>query len=198
MTRIVLASSSPRRIGFLKLLGVPFRKAHPKVDERPLEGESPRAYVLRLARAKASAVSSRFPNDWVLGADTTVAMDGVVFGKPENPRDARRILRALSGRWHEVLTALAFVHRAQNHTLVAVSKTRVKFRDLSPSEIRWYVETSEASDKAGSYASQGKGGLFIERLSGSPSNVIGFPLETFALLAKRAGLSFDRALKLRR
>lgn len=190
MTRLVLASSSPRRVHFLKLLGIPFTRTHPEVDERLVEGESPRAYVRRLALAKAGVVAERFPRRWVLGADTTVVRDGVIYGKPRSAGDARRILRDLSGRWHHVETAMALVSRAADQALVEVSRTRVKFRPLTDEAIRWYVRTGEASDKAGAYASQGRGGIFIERIVGSPSNVVGFPLEAFVTLFERAGLRF--------
>jgi septum formation protein len=188
--RLVLASSSPRRIDMLKMLGLEFETAHPAADERPRRGETPLAHVRRLARLKARTVAQSHPKSWVLAADTVVAVDGALFGKPRDDREARRMIRKLSGRWHEVLTAMALICQSRGAEHLAVSHTRVRFRKLSEREIRWYVASGEPADKAGAYAIQGKGGLFVDRVVGSPSNVVGFPLETFARLQERAGISF--------
>lgn len=185
---LILASSSPRRIEALTRLGLRFETAHPSLDESPLRRETPLAHVRRLARAKARTVAASYPRSWVLAADTVVAVDGVIFGKPRDPREARRMLSRLSGRWHEVLTAMALVRESKRAEHLLVSRTRVRFRKLSEREIRWYVASGEPADKAGAYAIQGKGGLFIDRIVGSPSNVVGFPLETFARLLGQARL----------
>lgn len=187
---LVLASSSPRRIEMLKLLGLRFETAHPSVNESTLPRETALAHVRRLARLKARAVAAGHPESWVLAADTVVVVDGVIFGKPRDERDARRTLRKLSGRWHEVLTGMALVSEARRAEQVAVSRTRVRFRKLSEREIRWYVASGEPADKAGAYAIQGKGGLFVDRVVGSPSNVVGFPLDAFARLMKKAHIEF--------
>ena len=189
-TPLVLASSSPRRIAFLKQLGVRFRQAKPRVDETPFTGERPRPYVRRVAMEKARAVSSRRRSDWVLAGDTIVVLDGRILGKPKDDREARRMLRRLSGRTHEVLSALALVRDGDGRALSSVCRTRVELRTLEPSEIRWYVGTGEPADKAGAYAIQGKGGIFVKKIVGSASNVAGFPVETFYELMQRAGLRF--------
>jgi septum formation protein len=186
---LVLASSSPRRSEYLKRLGFDFRQANPEVDERPLGSETARRYVRRLALEKARAVATRFPLAWVIGADTTVVLDGLLLGKPRDCREARRMLRRLSGRWHRVVSALALLSPESGSELLESSTTRVLFRKMTPAEIRWYSETGEPVDKAGAYAIQGKGGLFVERVIGSPSNVVGFPVEAFYRLWRASGLS---------
>jgi nucleoside triphosphate pyrophosphatase len=185
---LVLASTSPRRVSFLKQLGVPFRQARPRVDETPLAGERPRSYVRRVALEKARAVSKRRRADWILAGDTIVVLDGTILGKPKDERQARGMLRRLSGRSHVVLSALALRHSSTGKELTRVSQTEVHLRQMKPSEIRWYVETGEPAGKAGAYAIQGKGGLFVRKIVGSASNVAGFPVETFYDLIQKAGL----------
>ncbi len=182
--RLVLASQSPRRRELLLQLGLApeVRPAH--ADESVLPGEAPRAYVLRVAREKARAV----PGEVVLGADTAVVLAGEVLGKPRDPADARRMLRALSGTRHEVITGVCVRVGAASVELDAVVSTEVVFTPLSEQAVDWYVSTGEPLDKAGAYAIQGAGGVFVAEVRGSVSNVVGLPLvETAALLA-RAGL----------
>jgi septum formation protein len=124
----------------------------------------------------------------VVAADTAVVIDGLILGKPRDTRDARRMLRKLSGRWHHVVSGIALVRYDRKVVLSRVSSTRVRFREMSAKEISWYVATGEPLDKAGAYAIQGKGGLFVERITGSPSNVVGFPLEAFQDLLLKAGI----------
>jgi septum formation protein len=185
MTPLVLASQSPRRREMLEALGIPFvvRPAH--VDETALSGEAPRSYVLRVARDKARAVEGAI----VLAADTAVVVRGEVLGKPADSDDARRMLVALSGSVHEVLTAVCVRHTAPVTELDAVVSTAVRFAPLSPAEIDWYVATGEPLDKAGAYAIQGAGGVFVLGVGGSVSNVIGLPLAETADLLRRAGLA---------
>jgi len=139
---------------------------------------------------KARAVSEKRPTEWVLAGDTIVVLDGRILGKPKDERHARRMLRNLSGRSHQVLSALALVHARKGQEHCRVSVTRVQLRKLTATEIGWYVGTGEPADKAGAYAIQGKGGIFVERIVGSASNVAGFPVETFYELMQKAGLSF--------
>ena len=186
--KLVLASSSPRRQAYLKDLGIPFRRVAPDVDETRRRGESPRAYVRRIALEKASVVSERYPSSWVVSADTTVVIDKTVLGKPRDAAHARKMLRQLSGRSHRVLSGIALVHRADAVVRSAVSSTRVFIRRLNDDEIRWYVGTGEPLDKAGAYGAQGKGGLLVARVEGSFSNVVGFPLEKFYELWRACGL----------
>lgn len=184
--RLVLASQSPRRRELLEQLGLAFEVRPAHADETVLPGEAPRAYVLRVAREKARAVAG----DLVLAADTAVVLGDEVLGKPEGPDDARRMLRALSGTRHAVLTGVC-VRRASGALAVeldAVVSTAVAFAPLSAEQIDWYVRTGEPLDKAGAYAIQGAGGAFVVSVEGSVSNVVGLPLvETVALL-REAGL----------
>lgn len=180
---LVLASSSPRRRELLQQIGVEFDVRVSPVDETPLPAEDPQAYVRRLAIIKAQAsvlVDDQRP---VLGADTTVVCDGQILGKPENLADAQRILGMLSGRRHQVLTAIALVHGQS--VLSEVVITDVLFRTISPAEIEQYWASGEPCDKAGAYGIQGKGAVFVSRIEGSYSAVVGLPLaETAALLTK--------------
>jgi septum formation protein len=186
---LILASSSPRRAAYLRELGFTFRRVVPDVDEKVRRGESPRRYVRRLAEAKAAAVSERHPRHWVIGADTTVVVAGRILGKPADESDARRMLKLLSGRSHQVVSAIALA-RFQDHVLRSrISTTRVFVRKLAPDEIRGYVETGEPMDKAGAYGIQGVGAFLVSRIEGSFSNVVGFPLEKFFELWNDAGLT---------
>ncbi|MGE0337692.1 MAG: nucleoside triphosphate pyrophosphatase [Gammaproteobacteria bacterium] len=181
MPALLLASRSPRRAEYLRLLGVDFEVIDVAVDETPHADEAPRDYVLRLARAKAAAGRARSGVACpVLAADTTVVCAGEILGKPADAADARRILGRLSGRWHTVLTAVALAADAARDCCV---ETAVLFRPLSPTEIDRYWASGEPADKAGAYGIQGLGGALVSRIDGSYSNVVGLPLaETVALL----------------
>lgn len=183
--RLVLASQSPRRRELLGQLGLALEVRPAHADESVAPGEPPRDYVLRVARDKARAV----PGELVLAADTAVVLGGEVLGKPEGEEDARRMLRALSGTDHEVLTAVVVRRTAPALELDAVVATRVRFAPLSAREIDWYVGTGEPLDKAGAYAIQGAGGAFVLAVEGSVSNVVGLPLAETAALLRRAGLA---------
>ena len=172
---IVLASGSPRRSELLSAAGFQFSVRVANIDETPTANELPSEYVARLSAEKAKAVAR--PGEIVLGADTTVVIDGEILGKPADRSDTRKMLVQLSGRWHEVMTGLSLVSPAEVRTAVAV--TRVKFAEMSAEEIEWYAASGEPDDKAGAYAIQGLGSRFIERIEGSYSNVVGLPLETF-------------------
>ncbi len=180
-TRIRLASASPRRSQLLRQIGVAHDVRPVNLDESRLGGELPRDYVLRLAREKALAAVASGDGIPVLGADTTVAMGEEIFGKPRDEADGVRMLAALSGRSHEVLTAVALACDGRLET--AISETRVTFRTISEAECRSYWASGEPADKAGAYAIQGFGAVFIARLEGSYSGVMGLPLcETATLL----------------
>jgi septum formation protein len=180
--RLVLASGSPRRRELLGFLGLPFDAVAPDVDESLLAGEAPETYVARLARTKAVAVGG----DVVLAADTTVVLDGEIFAKPTDGRDAARMLRALSGATHEVLTGVA-VHRG-SALVTHVERTFVTFVAMSDADVAWYVGTGEPLDKAGAYAVQGAGGRFVARVDGSPSNVVGLPLHALEPMLRHVGV----------
>ena len=183
---IVLASASPRRRELLEQLGLEFVVAAPDIDETPLAGEQPVAYVRRLAIAKAVAVVA--PVDaLVIAADTTVDLGGDILGKPVDGADAAAMLRRLSARTHRVHTGVAL--RLGDRVVDDVITSLVTFTPLTESSIEWYVTTGEPLDKAGAYAVQGAGGVFVQRVRGSLSNVIGLPLHTVARLANELGVA---------
>ncbi len=182
--RLVLASASPRRAELLRAAGFTF-DIHPvDLDERLLPGESPEAYVRRLATAKASEVVRRISGSVVIGADTTVVVDEHILGKPDDDRQAAEMLQMLSGRSHDVLTGVAVARGTAQ--LAVVECTRVHFLQLSPAEIAWYVGSGEPRDKAGAYAVQGLASRFIDRIEGSYSNVVGLPIASVYQLLRRA------------
>ena len=182
---IVLASASPRRRELLAGLGLRFTVRPADVDETPRDGEEPGAYVLRLAQEKAAVVAR--DGEIVLAADTTVVVDGEILGKPVDEEDARRMLRRLSGREHEVLTGLALCE-AGGRDASAVERSRVRMAALSEHEIAWYAATGEPLDKAGAYAIQGLGSLFVEAVAGNYSNVVGLPIPAVYRLFDRLGV----------
>ena len=176
MQRIVLGSASPRRAELLRAAGIEFDVVHADVDESVHRGESPDAYVRRVADAKARAVADRERQRLVLAADTTVVVDGEMLGKPVNDTDAKRMLCLLSGRTHDVLTAVAVIRAGMGEPLVEVERTEVEFAPLTEFEMDWYVATGEPRDKAGAYAIQGYASRFVTRIDGSYSNVVGLPV----------------------
>lgn len=183
--RLILASASPRRCELLTQIGIKFHQRVADIDEIPAQGEAAEAYVRRMALEKARAVRKFDGVDLpVLGADTAVVVDGVPLGKPQDFADARHMLKQLSGRKHEVLSAVALVGTAE---AVAVNRSKVWFRKLGETELEAYWETGEPRDKAGSYAIQGFAAIFIERLDGSYSGVMGLPLYETARLLQDSG-----------
>jgi len=170
---LVLASQSPRRSEILRQAGIPFCVRVAPVDETPLAGEKPDDYVRRLAESKALAVDAA-PDETVLGADTTVVVDGEMLGKPENAADAHRMLAMLSGRRHEVMTGICI--RRGPSVIGDRAVTAVWFASMSESEIEEYVASGEPMDKAGAYAIQGLASKFIERIDGCYFNVVGLPV----------------------
>ena len=173
----MLASGSPRRRELLARLGVRFTIHSPDIDERPQPDEDPVAYVERLARLKARVVSTmwaRKPDQIVLAADTTVALGGRIYGKPENRAEAEEILAALAGKRHEVLTAVAL--KNQDWIEVALSTSEVQLKALSRDDIAQYVASGEGDDKAGAYGIQGRAARFVVEIRGSYSGIMGLPL----------------------
>jgi septum formation protein len=192
---LILASASPRRADLLRAAGFEFEIYGAEVDEEVRPDESPSAYVLRLASEKAAAgqamaaqaakaaIKSRTPGELiVLGADTTVVVEGAILGKPENDEEAAAMLRQLSGRRHEVLTGVSV--RAGAHEAGRVERTAVHFAALTEEDISWYVRSGEGRDKAGGYAIQGLASRFIPRIEGSYSNVVGLPVATVTELLR--------------
>jgi nucleoside triphosphate pyrophosphatase len=195
---VYLASRSPRRRELLSQIGVRYNlilfrsrpEAQEEVNEEALAGETPQAYVDRLARQKAEAgwrrmAQRNLPQAPVLAADTTVALDGKILGKPTDRNHAAELLAALSGRRHEVLTAVALQYGNTLESMLSVSE--VAFKTLTPEEIRQYVATGECDDKAGAYAIQGRAARFIAELRGSYSGVMGLPLYETGQLLERLG-----------
>jgi len=176
--RLVLASASPRRAELLRAAGIEFDTVAVDIDERVLPGETPEACVARLARAKASAVALRLTASQaatpILGADTVVAVDGEILGKPKDEVDATRMLSLLAGRAHQVATGVCILKEGREASGVAL--TTVYFARMSTKEIAFYVQTGEGRDKAGAYAVQGLASRYVERIDGSYSNVVGLPV----------------------
>ena len=176
--RMILASASPRRRELLEMLGVEHLEILPaRGEEKAHPEQAPGELVRELSRCKAEEVYRRSgagPEDAVIAADTVVALDGAVLGKPKDPEDAKRMLRALSGRTHAVFTGVTVLRGGR--CLSRSEETAVRFRPLTEGEIERYVATGEPLDKAGAYGAQGKGSLFVERLEGDFFNVMGLPL----------------------
>lgn len=183
MRSLYLASGSPRRRELLTLLGVPFEIILTHTEEQRQEGETAENYVRRLAQDKARTGVSLVPQDWpVLGADTIVVLNGQILEKPHDEQHAAQMLAALSGKQHQVMTAVAIADRQD--VLCQLVVTDVTFRMLSQQDIRDYIATGEPMDKAGAYGIQGKGGCFVRTITGSYHAVMGLPLvETHELLS---------------
>jgi septum formation protein len=182
----ILASASPRRRQWLEALQIPYEICRPEADESPLPGEEPSEMVLRLARLKAEVVARCNPGRWVIAADTTVAVDHHVLGKPEDEADAVRMVQLIQGRSHQVHTGLCLMRDEEVHTLVDTAE--VFMRPISKIQAWWYASTDEPMDKAGAYAAQGMAALFIDHIDGSFATVMGFPVERFGKLIQRLGL----------
>jgi septum formation protein len=182
LPKLLLASSSPRRSEILRIVGWPFETVAVDVDESLKDGEKPEEYVERLALAKARAAASRHANGLILAADTTVVIDKRILGKPFDAGEARQMLLALQGCWHQVLTGVALVSAETSQ--VAHEVTEVRFAAMSAGEISWYVATGEPMDKAGAYAIQGQGARFIKEIKGDYFNVMGLPVRLLYELVK--------------
>jgi len=184
---LILASSSPRRRDLLAGLGVRFAVRPVDLDETPRPGEVPRDYVRRLAEEKATA--RRGPGELVLAADTSVVLDGEILGKPADEAEARAMLGRLAGREHTVLTGIALAGGAEagDGVRALVEESRVRIAPMSEEEIAWYAATGEGLDKAGAYAAQGVGALFVEAIAGDYTNVVGLPLPATYRLFREAG-----------
>jgi septum formation protein len=195
---LILASASPRRAELLTAAGIPFDVRPSHVDERVHAGEDARAYACRVATDKGRAAVAEAAGRPVLAADTVVVIDGQILGKPVDEDDARRMLHLLSGRTHEVLTAVVLINAPGGDFLgesrksppesLQVEVTSVEFAKLSEDEIDWYVATGEPHDKAGAYAIQGLASRFVTRIEGSYSNVVGLPVRLVYAMCTQAGI----------
>ncbi|HXU30423.1 MAG TPA: Maf family protein [Thermoanaerobaculia bacterium] len=184
---LVLASASPRRRVLLQGLGLTFTIRPADLDETPFPNEQPGPYVLRLAKAKAAAVVQ--PGELALAADTVVVLDGELLGKPTDAQDAEKMLAKIAGREHQVYTGVALQHAAEPALREASSLTlsKVRMAAMDAETIAWYVATGEPMDKAGSYAVQGLGALFVEAIDGNYTNVVGLPLPAVKALFEELG-----------
>lgn len=189
---IILASGSPRRAEMLRALGLLFDIEPAAVDERHHRGEAPVDYARRVAADKAVANAAHHPDAFIIGADTVVVVESHVLGKPKDTGDARRMLRLLRDRTHEVITAVAL--RSGGRTEIEHCATKVTFRPMTASEVDWYVDTGEPMDKAGAYGIQGAASLFIDRIEGSWANVVGMPIHVMPALFQRFGVEFMRLI----
>lgn len=173
---LILASKSPRRAYLLKQAGLEFSVIPSDVDESSIPVSSPETYVRALSEAKADDVSKRYPESWIIGADTIVLIDGTILGKPGSRQEARSMLKRLNGRVHKVLTSYSIYCRANKHFFSETITTEVLFKKLSDEEIEWYIHTKEPFDKAGAYAIQGLGTFLVKSINGSYTNVVGLPV----------------------
>ena len=185
--RFILASASPRRVELLTLLGLHFEIMPSDVDETFLNGETPREHVLRLSEEKARRVSERYPDAWVMGADTIVIINGEVLGKPRTPGEAKDMLGKLSGQVHTVFTGFTVTRMSGDVIISNAVESSVLFREIPEDEMAWYVRSEEPYDKAGAYAVQGMGAFFIKEIRGSYTNVMGLPLCEVVDVLKRVG-----------
>jgi septum formation protein len=173
---LILASSSPRRRYLLKLIRIPHVVVHPDVREEHHPGENPVQHVLRLSSLKAHSVASGFEDGFILGADTVVVLEGRMLGKPRDRKQARAMLKDLTGRLHHVYTGLSLLDAATSSEVQGYERTQVKIRRMADWEIDSYIATGEPMDKAGSYGIQGYGAAIVERIVGCYFNVVGLPI----------------------
>jgi septum formation protein len=185
---ILLATTSPRRIEILTRSGISFRAVAPGIDERPPTPLGPLRFVAWAARAKADAVARKAPGRVIAAADTEVVLHGRIFGKPKDRAEARAFLRALSGKTHQVYTAVQVIDARSGKRAQGISRTHVTMRELSASEIAAYVRTGEAQDKAGAYAIQGKGRRLVASIRGPYDNVVGMPMRLLTRLLGECGV----------
>ena len=190
---LILGSQSPRRKQILEFFSVPFRQVPPEVVETVGEEESPASLTTRLAKEKGDHLLERYPSSIILTADTIVSLEGKVYSKPHTSKEGCETLTHLSGRWHEVTTALAMTGKGDQ--IAASEMTRVLFRPVNAEQIRAYHEQLHCWDKAGAYAIQGAGGLIVEKIEGCFYNVMGVPIQTLSQLLQQVGIDLWQHLK---
>lgn len=173
---LILASKSPRRKYLLEQAGLSFAVVPSRIDESTIELDLPETLVKTLAEKKAHDVARSYPQSWVVGADTIVLINGEILGKPQSKGEARQMIKQLSGQCHHVFTGYAICCRARKICISDTVKTRVQFKDLSDTEVEWYIQTDEPFDKAGAYAIQGLGTFLVQSIAGSYTNVVGLPV----------------------
>jgi septum formation protein len=173
---LILASQSPRRSELLKAAGLSFQVIPSEIDESRVTLTEPVEYVKTLAQAKTNDIAHQYPDKWVIGADTIVLIDGQILGKPSSKTDARKMLKRLNGKLHQVMTSYAIGCRKAGRFFSETISTEVEFKKLTNEEIEWYIQTDEPFDKAGAYAIQGLGVFMVKRINGSYTNVVGLPV----------------------
>jgi nucleoside triphosphate pyrophosphatase len=186
--KFILASSSPRRRELLASIGLTFDVIPSHIPEIRGEHEAPEEYVARLSREKAEAIASGHPSEWVIAADTTVLLGEELLEKPLDDADARRMLATIAGRTHIVYTGVTLQNASRGWLETQIAESEVRMLPLSSEDIAWYVKTGEPLDKAGAYAVQGIGAMFIDSIHGSYTNVVGLPLATLFQMLRKAGL----------
>ncbi len=190
---IILASKSPRRKYLLKQAGLSFTVIPSNIDENSILISQPETYARTLAEAKANDISNKFPESWVIGADTIVLIDEIILGKPSSKTEARAMLKQLSGQIHQVLTGYSICCVARNRFFSETIITEVLFKNLTDNEIEWYINTKEPFDKAGAYAIQGLGTFIVKSINGSYTNVVGLPVcEVIEFLTKERVIGLAR------
>lgn len=185
---IILASQSPRRLELLSKTSIPFEVIPSCIEEMPPMDERPNTYAVRTAFEKATAVAEEHPNSIVIGADTVVAVEDRILGKPKSPQDAQLMLGMLSGKWHEVWTGISVIHMAMDITENRAVRSDVHFKELTLDEIEAYIETGEPMDKAGSYGIQGKAKRFVKEIKGSYENIVGLPVFELCKILDKLGV----------
>ena len=186
--KFILASASPRRRELLASIGLDFEVKPSHVPEVHQEGEAPEEYVARLSRDKAHALATEHPSEWIIAADTTVLLGDELLEKPADRDDAARMLGTIAGKTHVVYTGVTLQNVDRDYRDTRVAESEVRMLPLSAEEIAWYVTTGEPLDKAGAYAVQGIGAMFIDSIHGSYTNVVGLPLATLFQMLRRAGI----------
>ena len=187
---MILASASPRRKEILENFGFSFKTIVKNIDETSDKTHAEEK-ILEIAEKKARAAAIDFPDENVVGADTVVVVDGKILGKPKNKEEAFSMLKSLSGRNHEVITAFSFININKNISYSDYEITKVYFKNLTDDEINWYINTKEPMDKAGAYGIQGKGAFFVEKIEGDFFSVMGFPLGKFVRFLNKTGFNLN-------
>jgi septum formation protein len=190
--RIILASQSPRRRELLASIGLTFDVMPSDVPEVHQPGESPEEYVARLSRDKAAAITAKHEDAWIIAADTTVLLGDELLEKPADDTDARRMLAAIAGKTHIVYSGVTLQNASRGWRETRVAESEVRMLPLDERDIAWYVSTGEPRDKAGAYAVQGIGAMFIDSIHGSYTNVVGLPLALLFQMLRRAGIDLVR------
>lgn len=189
---LILASQSPRRKYLLEQAGLSFTIIPSDVDEESIRLSDPETYVKTLSKAKADDISNRFPESWVIGADTIVLINNRILGKPNDRSQAETMLKQLSGQTHHVYTGYTICCKTKKKEITDVVKTGVVFKKLTHDEIQWYIRTDEPFDKAGAYAIQGLGTFLVKKINGSYTNVVGLPVcEVIETLIKEKVVRMD-------